>query len=169
MAMSVRSRYRLALVVGAVLSAAVACGGSGDGSGSKERAPELVATWDLVSIESEGIVGPCPGEIVLSPTSTVSCGTEELILAGDGSLVEIQTTDENGDPLDRRTEGTWSTQADMLEVIELREGPDAGSLMPIDPPNVVTSEWMIDGSGETLTLSIDPPLGPRVAGVYDKR
>jgi Lipocalin-like domain len=139
---------------------------AGCGDDGAEVAPELFGTWDAVSIEAEGMSTSCPGEIELSDTSSVSCGTEASTFNADGTFVEVQTTDELGDPFDWRIEGTWSTEGSTLTLTYRQEGPDADNLEPIDPPETVSASWSV--SGNTLTTSIQFGL-VTVTGTAEKR
>jgi hypothetical protein len=138
----------------------------GCGDNGAALAPDLFGTWDAISIESEGMSTSCPGEIELSDTSSVSCGTEASTFNADGTYVAIQTTDELGDPFDWRTEGTWSTSGNTLTLTSRQEGPDADNLEPIDPPETGSASWSVTGS----TLTVSTQLGPfTVIGTSEKR
>jgi hypothetical protein len=139
---------------------------AGCGDDGAEVASELFGTWDAVSLEAEGMSTSCPGEIDLSDTSSVSCGTEASTFNADGTFVEVQTTNELGDPFDWRNEGTWSTEGSTLTLTYLQEGPDADNLEPIDPPETVSASWSVSGS--TLTVSIQLGL-VTVTGTSEKR
>ena len=139
---------------------------AGCGDDGAEVAPELIGTWDAVSIEAEGMSMSCPGEIELSDTSSVSCFTQAITFNTDGTFVGVQTTDEFGDPFDWRNEGTWSMEGSTLTLTYLQEGPDADNLEPIDPPETGSASWSV--SGDTLTISTQ--FGPHtVTGTWDKR
>jgi hypothetical protein len=139
---------------------------AGCGDDGAALASELFGTWDAISIESEGMSTSCPGEIDLSDTSSVSCGTEASTFNADGTYVAIQTTDEFGDPFDWRIEGTWSTSGNTLTLTSRQEGPDADNLEPIDPPETVSASWSVSGS----TLTVATQLGPfTVIGTSEKR
>ena len=56
----------------------------------------------------------CPGEIEITDTLSVSCGTQATTFNADGTFADVQTTDEFGAPFDWRSEGTWSTQGSTL-------------------------------------------------------
>jgi hypothetical protein len=139
---------------------------AGCGDDGAEVAPELIGTWDAVSLEAEGMSTSCPGEIELSDTSSVSCFTQAVTFNTDGTFVGVQTTDELGDPFDWRNEGTWSTEGSTLTLTYLQEGPDADNLEPIDPPETGSASWSVSGS--TLTMSTQ--FGPYTAtGTWEKR
>lgn len=142
------------------------CGG-GDDNGP-ELAPELYGTWDLVDIEAGTVVRACPGEIVISTTESVSCGTTAVSLNADGTYISIDTTDEFGNVFNERTEGTWSTSGNELTITETRQGPDASSLVPINPAEVTTVTWSVSGNVLTLTMS-DPGLPLSVTSRLRKR
>jgi hypothetical protein len=142
--------------------------GCGDEDGG-ELAPELFGTWDLISLEAEGMSTDCPGEIVLSETESVSCGTESITLNSDGTLIDIETTDELGDPYDYRTEGTWSTAGSTLTLTYTAEGPDEDNLQPIDPPQVETSTWSLTGTTLTVSIPSPPPGSVTVVATLEKR
>lgn len=155
-----RSMWSLAFA-GVASVCLAACGDDG-----AALASELFGTWDAVSIEAEGMSTSCPGEIDLSDTSSVSCGTEAATFNADGTYVAVQTTDELGDPYDWRIEGTWSTSGDTLTLTYRQEGPDADNLEPIDPPETASASWSV--SGNTLTTSTQ--FGPfTVIGTSEKR
>jgi hypothetical protein len=78
----------------------------------------------------------------------------------------VDTTDEYADPYDWRTEGTWSTQEDILTVTLTEEGPDADNLQPIDPPDVFPWMWSI--SGDTLTLGWTA-FGLSAEGIFQRQ
>jgi hypothetical protein len=81
-------------------------------------------------------------------------------------FVDIQTTDEVGDPFDWRAEGTCSTAGSTLTLTSRREGPDADNLQAIDPPETVSASWSISGN----TLTIFTQLGLfTVTGTLEKR
>ncbi len=135
-------------------------GGDGGAGGAPQLASELFGTWDLVSIEASGMTTDCPGEIELSDTEAVSCGTQETTFNSDGTFVEIETTDELGDPFDFRSEGTWSTQGSTLTLTYRQEGEDENSLQPVEPPVTESAMWSV--AGNTLTVSITSPFQPMV-------
>lgn len=137
--------------------------GCGDEDGGGELAPELFGTWDLISLETDGLSTDCPGEIVLSETDSVSCGTQSTTFNPDGTLVGIETTDELGDPYDERSEGTWSTEGSTLILTYTQEGPDEDNLQPIDPPRVETATWSVTGT--TLSIFAQSPFGDPVTVV----
>ena len=141
-----------------------ACGDDG-----ATLASELFGTWDAVSIEAEGMSTNCPGEIELTATQSVSCGTEATTFNPDGTFVQVETTDELGDPFDWRSEGTWSTQGSTLTLTVTQEGPDADNLQPIDPPETQSATWSL--SGTTLSLAVANPFPPftTVTGTAEKR
>jgi hypothetical protein len=126
-----------------------------------------VGTWDAVSLEADGMSTDCPGEIELSATESVSCGTQSTTFDADGTFFEVETTDELGDPYDYRTEGTWSTQGSSLTLTYTAEGPDEDSLQPIEPPETETATWSV--SGTTLTVSFTLPSSGTVVGTLEKR
>jgi hypothetical protein len=132
-----------------------ACGDDG-----AALASELFGTWEVVSLEAEGMSTTCPGEIEFPDTSSVSCGTGATTFNADGTFVEVQTTDEFGDLFDWRTEGTWSTEGSALTLTYRQEGPDADHLEPIDPPETWSASWSV--SGDALTLTATPPEPPFV-------
>lgn len=143
--------------------ALASCGGGGGGdddsdNGGGQLAPELIGTWDIVEIEVLMMSTPCPGEIAISPTDAVSCGTTSVAFNADGTYVSIDTTDEFGNPFNERIEGTWSTIGNMLTIVETMEGPDAGNLTPIDPPDEITLNWSVVGN--TLMATLDDPTLP---------
>jgi len=144
------------LVSGAVL--AIGATGCGDDGGALPS--ELFGTWDAVSLEAEGMSTPCPGEIDITATDSVSCGTEATTFNADGTLVVVETTDELGDPFDWRQEGTWSTSGNTLTETVTREGPDASNLQAVDPPDVSAGTFRVSGS--TLTVSVTSPSAPPV-------
>lgn len=139
-----------------------ACGGGGGGGGSDggdtELAPELFGTWDVIELEVLAMSTPCPGEIAISPTESFDCSTTVVAFNADGTYVSIDTTDELGNPFDERTEGTWSTDGNMLTITETMEGPDAGNLDPIDPLEPISLTWSV--SANRLTTTLDDPLLP---------
>jgi hypothetical protein len=146
--------WLLASAIVAMLAVA-SCGDDG-----AALAPELFGTWDLVSIATGEMSTDCPGEIELSDTESVSCGTQTETFNSDGTFVEIETTDELGVPYDYRTEGTWSTQGSTLSLTYKREGPDENSLQPIEPPETQNGTWNVSGS--TLTFVATNPFPPNV-------
>jgi len=141
-----------------------ACGDDG-----ATLASELFGTWDAVSVEAEGMSTSCPGEIEITDTLSVSCSTQATTFNADGTFVEVETTDELGAPFDWRSEGTWSTQGSTLMLTFTKEGPDADSLQPIDPPETQSGTWSV--SGTTLTLVVESPFPPftTVTGTLEKR
>ena len=151
------NRVRLIALAGVALVGVAGCGGDGGGT---DLASELLGTWDLESLEANDMSTDCPGEIELSDTEAVSCGTEATTLRGDGTFVEIETTDELGDPFNWRSEGTWTTQGSTLSLTYLQEGPDEDNLQAINPPKSESVTWSIAGS--TLTISATSPLPPFV-------
>lgn len=158
-----------ALRVGTVLSALVLLmpGASGCNGGDGSQDPQnLIGTWRTATLHVLSQTTSCPGEIQLTEDISVSCATETLTLQEEGSLVQVQTTDEYGDPYDWRTEGTWSTSGDILTVTLTEEGPDADNLEPIDPPDVFP--WMWSVSGDTLTLGWTA-FGFTVEGTFERQ
>ena len=143
----------------------VACGGGG---GGPPLAPELYGTWDAVEIEALATIVPCPGEIALSPTESVSCGTTAVSFNADGTYVSVDTTDELGNPVNDRTEGTWSASGTALTITETMEGPDAANLVPINPVEPITLAWSISANRLTTTLN-DPRVGTSVTLRLQKR
>jgi hypothetical protein len=155
-----RSMWLLAFG-GVALLGLLGCGDDG-----AALASELFGTWHAVSLEAEGMSTSCPGEIELSDTSSVSCGTEAATFNADGTYVEVQTTDELEVPFDWRIEGTWSTSGDTLTLTYRQEGPDADNLEPIDPPETASASWSVSGS----TLTVSTQFGPfTVIGTSEKR
>lgn len=151
------SWVRLLAVAYVALVGVSGCGGDGGGT---DLASELLGTWDLESLEADEMSTDCPGEIELNATEAVSCGTEASILNADGTFVEIETTDELGDPFNWRSEGTWTTQGSTLSLTYLQEGPDEDNLQAINPPKSESVTWSIAGSA--LTISATSPLPPFV-------
>jgi hypothetical protein len=147
-------REWLVALAGVVLLAVASCG---DDDGT-ELASELFGTWDLVSIQASGMTANCPGEIQLGGDDSVSCGTEATTFNSDGTFVEVETTDEFGNEINFRSEGTWLTQGSTLTITYLREGPDENSLQPLNPPETESVTWSV--AGGTLTISITSPLPP---------
>lgn len=141
---------------------ASACGGE-DGSPDPQN---LIGTWLTATIHVLGQTTNCPGEIQLTEDIAVSCSTETLAFHQDGTLVQVQTTDEYGDPYDWRTEGTWSVDDDLLAVTLTKQGPDANSLEPIEPPEIFI--WMWSVSKDTLTLGWTT-LGATVEGTFERQ
>jgi hypothetical protein len=139
-----------------------ACGGE-DGSHDPQN---LIATWLNSTIHVLGQTTTCPGEIQLTEDISVSCSTETFTFHEDGSLVQVQTTDEYGDPYDWRTEGTWSVNDDLLMVTLTEEGPDADSLQPIEPPESFI--WMWSVSKDTLTMGWTTSLAT-VEGTFERQ
>ena len=155
-------------LVGVVFFAAVGCGDDDTGTGGTVS-PELFGTWSLASIAAEGMSADCPGEVTLNATQSVSCGTQTNTFNSDGTFVEIQTTDELGDPDPFRSEGTWSTNGDMLSITYTMEGPDEDSLQPLVPPETQTATWSVAGTTLTLMVS-DPELpGVTITGTLEKQ
>lgn len=145
----------------------------GAGCGSEGRAPtlaeELFGTWDLISIDVEGSSTDCPGEVLLGGEEPVSCGTEYRTLSSDGTFVQIETTDELGNPFDYRYEGRWATGASILTLNYLREGPDENNLDPISPSKTFIGTWSLSGTTLTVSISIlEPPFSP-VLSTLEKR
>ena len=160
-------------LVGVVFFAAVGCGDDGTGTGGMGTggtvSPELFGTWSLASIAAEGMSADCPGEVDLNATQSVSCGTQTDTFDSDGTFVEIQTTDELGDPDPFRSEGTWSTNGNMLSITYAMEGPDESSLQPLVPPETQTGTWSVAGTTLTLMIS-DPELpGVTITGTLKKQ
>lgn len=167
-------------LVSVVFLAAVGCGDDGTGTGGMGTggvggggggmvSPELFGTWSLATIATQGMSENCPGEIDLNATESISCGTQTDTFNSDGTFVEIQTTDELGDPDPFRSEGTWSTDGNMLTITYLRDGPDENNLTPLVPPETQTGTWSV--AGTTLTLMImDPELpGITITGTLQKQ
>lgn len=148
------------------LTALPLAGFAGCGAEGGTLAPELFGTWDFVSIEANGMNTSCPGEIEITGTEAVSCGTEAVTFNTDGTVVQVETTDELGDPFDWRSEGTWSTQGSTLTLTLTQEGTDADNLQPLDPPETSSGTWSV--SGNTLTLSVTAPSAT-VIGTLDRR
>jgi hypothetical protein len=123
--------------------------GCGDENGGQDP-QNLIGTWRTATLHVLSQRTDCPGEIQVSEDISVSCATGTLTFQEDGSVVQVETTDEYGDPYDWRAEGTWSTSGEILTVTITEEGPDAEHLQPIDPPDVFP--WMWSVSGDTLTL-----------------
>jgi hypothetical protein len=142
---------------------APACGGGEDGSHDPQN---LIGTWLNATIHVLGQTTTCPGEIQLTEDVSVSCATETFAFHEDGSLIQVQTTDEYGDPYDWRTEGTWSVNDDLLAVTLTKEGPDADSLERIEPPE--TFLWMWSVSKDTLTIGWTTPLAT-VEGTFERQ
>lgn len=138
-----------------------ACGGGGSGGGGTQLASELYGTWDMVEEEALATITPCPGEITISPTSSVSCGTTAVSFNADASYVSVDTTDELGNPFNERTEGTWSVSGNMLTITATMEGPNAANLVPISPLEPVTAAWSVSANRLTTTLN-DPRIGTPV-------
>jgi len=157
---------RLFALAGVALVGVASCGDDGGGTA---LAPELFGTWDLESIEADAMSADCPGEIELSDTEAVSCGTEATTFNADGTFFEIETTDELGAPYDWRSEGTWATQGNTLSLTYRQEGPDAGNLQPINPPESQSGTWSV--AGDTLTISGTSPFPPfgSVTGTLQKQ
>lgn len=157
-------RHVLVLVAAALLSAS--CGSEG---GTAQLAEELFGTWDLISLEADGMTTDCPGEIMLGDEESVSCATQYLTLSANGTFIEIETTDELGNPFNYRYEGTWATSGNTLTLTYLREGPDENNLDPISPPETESGSWSL--SGTTLTVSIPTPVPPfiTVSATLEKR
>ena len=155
---------RLFALATVLLVGIAACGDDG-----ATLASELFGTWDAVSIEAEGMSTNCPGEIELTATQSVSCGTQATAFNADGTFADVQTTDELGNPFDWRVEGTWSTQGSTLTLTSTQEGPDADNLQPIDPPETQSATWSL--SGTTLSLAVANPFPPftTVTGTAEKR
>jgi len=145
-----------------------ACGGGGSGGGSMRLASDLVGTWDSVEVEAMGMIQSCPGETVVSPTESVSCGTTAVSFNADGTYVAVDTTDELGNPFNERTEGTWSVSGNMLTITETMQGPDAANLVPISPLDPITLTWSISANRLTTTLN-DPQIGTPVTLRLQKR
>lgn len=146
----------------------VACGGGGGDDGGPPAASELYGTWDVMELEALAIIQPCPGEIALSPTEAVSCGTTFMTFNADGSYISVDTTDDLGNPFNERTEGTWSTSGNALTITETMQGPDAATLVPINPIEPRTLAWSVSANSLTITLD-DPLLGPPVTSRLQKR
>jgi len=125
-----------------------ACGGGG----GAQLAPELVGSWNVVEVEIQSMVQPCPGEIprLFGP---VKCGTTVVSFNADGTFVSVDSADERGDPISKRSEGTWSTGGNTLTRTETLSGPDAANLVPTDPPALEKSTWSISANRLTLTTS----------------
>ena len=113
-------------------------------------AGELFGTWDSVSMEAYGTSTDCPGEIQITDTYLLVCGTNVQTYNADGTFVAIRTTDEFGDPDNWRWEGMWSTEGSTLTWRTTKEGPDGDNLQPLDPPATSTNTWSV--SGDTLAL-----------------
>lgn len=141
-----------------------ACGGGG---GGPQLAPELYGTWDLVDVQALAMIQPCPGEVVISATESVSCGTTAVSFNADGTYVSVDTTDELGNPFNERTEGTWSTSGNTLTITETMQGPDAANLVPINPLDPRTLTWSI--SANVLTVTLSDPLFTPVTSRLQKR
>ena len=139
-----------------------ACGGE-DGGHDPQN---LIGTWRTATIHVLTQTTTCPGEIQLTEDISVSCSTETLTFQEDGSLVQVQTTDEYGDPYDWRTEGTWSVDDDLLAVTLTKEGPDADSFQPIQPPDSFI--WMWSVSQDTLTIGWMTSLAS-VEGTFERQ
>jgi hypothetical protein len=139
-----------------------ACGGE-DGGNDPQN---LIGTWRNATIHVLGQTTTCPGEIELTEGVSVSCSTDTLTFHEDGSLVQVQTTDEYGDPYDWRTEGTWSVDDDLLAVTLTKEGPDADSLQSIEPPDSFI--WMWSVSSNTLTIGWTTSLAT-VEGTFERQ
>jgi len=120
-------------------------------NGCELQAPELVGTWDSVSMVVNGTSTDCPGEIEVTETISVACFTDAFTFNADNTFVLTTTTDEYGDPYDWREEGTWSVEGTLLTITTTREGSDADHLEPVDPPRQEVGTWSI--SGDTLTVS----------------
>jgi len=149
-------------ILALLIPGASACGGE-DGSRDPQN---LVGTWLTATIHVLGRTTSCPGEIELTEDISVSCATETLAFRQDGSLVQVQTTDEYGDPYDWRTEGTWSVDDDLLAVTLTEEGPDADSLQPIEPPDSFL--WMWSVSQDTLTIGWTTSLAT-IEGTFERQ
>ena len=132
-------------------------GGGGGGGGVKEHAPELFGSWDLIEIEVLMMDARCPAEIGIGGGSTISCGTTVVTFNGDGTYVSVDTTDELGVPFNERTEGTWSTEGNILTITEMEEGPDENNLEPIDPTEPLSLTWSVSAN-ESLTVIEDDTL-----------
>ena len=142
-------------------------GVSGCGGGDDSQDPQnLIGTWRTTTIHVLTQTTNCPGEIQVTEDISVSCATETLTFQEGGSLLQVQTTDEYGDPYDWRTEGTWSTNDDLLTVMLTKEGPDADNLQSIDPPDVFP--WMWSVSADTLTLGWTA-FGFSVEGTFQRQ
>lgn len=136
------------------------------GDGGPPPSGSILGTWVSVSIEVLGMTARCPGQIDLTEDTAVSCATETLTFNDDGTFVLVTTTDDTGAPYDWRTEGMWSTNEDVLTLTFTREGPDAESLQPIDPPQIWI--WMWSASEDTLTVGITTPVAA-VTSTYDRQ
>jgi hypothetical protein len=121
-------------------------------NGCEQQAPELVGTWDEVSITVDGMSTDCPGEIEVTDEISVACFTDAFTFNADNTFVRTTTTDEYGDPYDWRDEGTWSVNGTLLTITTTREGEDADHLEPVDPPTQEVATWSV--SGDTLTMVI---------------
>jgi hypothetical protein len=128
----------------------------------------LYGTWDLVDVQALAVIQPCPGEVVISPTESVSCGTTAVSFNADGTYIAVDTTDELGNPFNERTEGTWSTSGTSLTITETMQGPDAASLVPINPVEPRTLTWSITANVLTVTLN-DPRFATSVTSRLRKR
>ena len=120
----------------------------------EELAAELFGTWDLVELEVMMMTMDCPGVMGIGPDpdDTVECSAGFVTFNADGTYFSIETTDALGNPSNLRTEGTWSTDGNILTTTDTHEGPDGGTLDPIDPPESSDVEWSI--SGNTLSITI---------------
>jgi hypothetical protein len=114
-------------------------------------APELLGTWEGVSLEANGIGTDCPGVIEFTDDPGIACGTNTHTFNADGTCVGIRTTDQFGDPDVWRWEGTWFTRGSSLTMTTTKEGPDGGDLQPTDPPRTTINTWGV--SGDTLAIS----------------
>ncbi len=140
------------MVATIILASAFVVLGCGDDGNGGQDPQSILGTWLTDSIEVLGRQTDCPGEIQLTEDSSVACFTETLTFNPDGSFVQVQTTDEYGQPYDWRTEGAWSNNEDLLTITLAMEGPDAENLQPIEPPD--NWVWMWSVSGDTLTIGI---------------
>lgn len=157
---------RLALVLSA---AVVLIGSCGDEGSPAQPNPTLFGAWALLSIEAEGLDTTCPGEIELTATEAVSCGTETLMLNADGTFSQVETTEEAGDPFDYRTEGNWTAGDTILTLFYRREGTDVNNLQPIEPTQVVNALWGLDGATLTIWMPTLSPPFTNVTATLEKR
>ena len=117
--------------------------------------------WLRLSTENvtQGTFVECPGDLGSS-----SCGTVTLKLADEEKLTIVQTTDETGESAPWRIEGTWSVEDDRLTLISTDEGPNANSLMPIDPPREDVFVYTV--SVDALALTAESDQGDNVTDTY---
>lgn len=160
-------RQTLAALGSAMVLASCGGGGGNSGGDGTSLASDLYGTWQQVEIQVLATIQTCPGEIDIPPTQSVSCFTTVVSFNADGTYVSVDSTDELGNPFNERTEGTWSTSGNTLTITETMRGPDAGSLVPIDPVEPRTLTWSVSTNGLTMTMD-DPDLGPPVTARLER-